>query len=124
MKRLLTLAAAIEGATGLALMVAPPIVTQLLLGVVISGAAIAIGRVAGASLLALGLAAWPGTAGDSVRSCRALLVYNLLIALYLLYLGIRGEWVGSLLWPAAVLHAVLTVFLVRALLAARSPGMA
>ena len=35
-------------------------------------------------------------------------MYNLLITLYLLYLGIRGEWVGLLLWPAVVIHAALT----------------
>ena len=60
-------------------------------------------------LLALGIARWPGTtsAGDSVRSCWAMLTYILLVTLYLLYLGIGGEWVGRLLWPAAALHAVL-----------------
>jgi hypothetical protein len=34
-------------------------------------------------------------------------------------LGIRGEWVGRLLWPAVVLHAVLTAFLARAWFEAR-----
>jgi len=125
MNRLLALAASIEAATGLALMVDPPMVTQLLLGVEISGAALAVGRVAGIGLLSLGLAVWPGTngAGDSVRSCRALLTYNLLTTLYLLFLGLRGEWVGHLLWPAVVLHAVLTVLLARAWLRARKTAV-
>ena len=43
-----------------------------------------------------------------------MLTYNLLVTLYLVYLGVRGEWVGRLLWPAAALHIVVTVFLVRA----------
>ena len=120
MNRLLSLAAAIEAVTGLALLVDPPIVTQLLLGVGISGAAIAVGRVAGVALLALGLACWPGTdTGGAARPRRALLTYNLLTTLYLLFLGLRGEWVGRLLWPAVVLHAVLTVLLARAWFEAR-----
>jgi hypothetical protein len=120
MNRPLALAASIEAATGAALIVDPRIVTQLLLGVEISGAAIAVGRVAGVGLLALGLACWPSTdARDAARPRRALLTFNVLITLYLLFLGIRGEWVGRLLWPAVVLHAVLTVLLTRAWFQAR-----
>jgi len=33
---------------------------------------------------------------------------------YLAYLGIRGEWLRPLLWPAVVLHAVLTLLLAKA----------
>lgn len=40
--------------------------------------------------------------------------YGLLVTLYLSYLGIRGEWVGRLLWPAVALRAVLTLLLARA----------
>jgi hypothetical protein len=120
MNRLLALAAAIEAGTGVALMVDPPLVTQLLLGAEVSGAAIAVARVAGVGLLSLGLACWPGIdAGDAARPRRALLTFNVLITLYLLFLGIRGEWVGRLLWPAVVLHAVLTVLLARAWFQAR-----
>jgi hypothetical protein len=43
-----------------------------------------------------------------------MLCYSLLATLYLAYLGIRGEWVGVLLWPAVVIHAILTILLVRA----------
>jgi hypothetical protein len=43
-----------------------------------------------------------------------MLTYGALVTLYLLYLGIRSEWVGPLLWPAVVLHAVMTLLLVRA----------
>jgi hypothetical protein len=120
MKRLLSIPAAIEAATGMALIIDPPLVTRLLLGAEISGAAVAVGRVAGVGLLALGLACWPGTnAGDVARPRRALLTFNVLITLYLLFLGLRGEWVGRFLWPAVVLHAGLTVFLARAWLEAR-----
>jgi hypothetical protein len=120
MNRLLALAAAIEAGTGVALIVDPPLVTQLLLGAEVSGAAIAVARVGGVGLLSLGLACWPGIdAGDVARPRRALLTFNVLVTLYLLFLGIRGEWVGLFFWPAAALHAVLTVLLARAWLEAR-----
>jgi hypothetical protein len=47
-------------------------------------------------------------------------IYGMLVTLYLSFLGIRGEWVGPLLWPAVALHAVLTLLLVRAWLSAKS----
>lgn len=120
MNRLLAFAAGIEAATGLALIVDPALVAQWLLGTEISGAAVAVGRFAGIGLLALGLACWPGTdAGGVARPRRALLTFNVLITLYLLLVGVRGEWVGRLLWPAVVLHAGLTVFLARAWFEAR-----
>ena len=48
------------------------------------------------------------------RAFHGMLTYSTLVTLYFLYLGIRGEWVGPLLWPAGVLHAVLTFLLARA----------
>jgi len=115
MKKLLALAAVIEAATGVALMIHPPLVTRVLLGDGVSGAGEALGRVAGFALLGLGLACWPGleSAGVNTPALRALLTYNLLATLYLAYLGIGGQWVGSLLWPAVAIHAVLTFFLAR-----------
>jgi hypothetical protein len=119
MKRLLGLAAVIEAATGLALIIHPPLLSHLLLGESVSGAGMALGRVAGFALLGLGLACWPGleSAGVNTPALRALLAYNLLATFYLAYLGIGGRLVGSLLWPAVVIHAVLTLLLARAWLA-------
>lgn len=115
MKKLLGLSAGIEAATGIALMINPPLVTRLLLDEEVSGAGEALGRVAGFALLGLGLASWPGqdSAGANTPALPALLTYNLLATLYLAYLGIGGGLVGSLLWPAVVLHAVLTLLLAR-----------
>ena len=73
-----------------------------------------LGRVAGAALLALGLACWPvgRPAGNVTPALRAMLTYNSLGgALYFIYLGINGEWGGVLLWPAAALHGVLSLVL-------------
>ena len=115
MNRLLTLTASIEAATGLALMVVPDVVVRLLLGGEISGVAIPLGRVAGFGLLALGMASWPGRhpAGNLAPALRAMLTYNALAALYLLCLGLRGQWVGPLLWPAVAMHAILSLLLAR-----------
>jgi hypothetical protein len=111
MRRLLAVAAACEAVTGLVLVIDPPIVVQLLLGAEPSGAELAMSRVAGIALLGLGLACWPGrdAVGGITASLRALLTYNVLVTLYLLRLGIGGEFVGTLLWPARVLHALLTI---------------
>jgi hypothetical protein len=51
-----------------------------------------------------------------------MLTYSVLATGYLAWLGIRSEWVGSLLWPAVALHAVMTVFLGRAWLKSPKPG--
>ena len=108
MKRVLVLAAAGEAATGAALLIVPSLVGQLLLSEELSGVAIPVARVTGIALIALGAACWPGT------PLIGMLTYSAVITLYLAYLGLSGEWVGSLLWPAVVVHAILTILLVRA----------
>jgi hypothetical protein len=115
LKTLLTLAALLESATGLALMIDPATVARLLLGSELSGPGMPLGRVAGFAMLSLGIASWPqGNAPPGVApALNAMLTYNLLASLYLFYLGIRGDWVGRLLWPAVTIHAVLTVLLGR-----------
>ncbi len=114
MHPLLRLAAIIEAATGLALMAVPSIVVRLLLGGEVSGAGIPLGRVAGVGLLSLAMACWPGrdAVGNSAPAIRAMLTYNSLVTLYLLCLGLAGQWVGPLLWPAVALHAVVALLLV------------
>jgi hypothetical protein len=111
MKRVLVFAAIGEAATGLALLIVPSLVGHLLIGAEITGAAVIVARVAGIALIGLGLACWPGP------PLAGMLTYGALVALYLSYLGIQGEWVGPLLWPAVVLHAVLTLLLVRSAIA-------
>lgn len=112
MKILLAIASAAEAATGLALVAYPAIVIQLLLGAEIAGAGVLVSRVAGISLIALGVACWPR--GLLTQALYGMLTYNLLVTLYLVYLGLGGAWVGILLWPAAVAHAALAILLARA----------
>lgn len=109
MKKLLTVTALAEVATGLALLIVPAVVARLLLGADLSGVAVVIGRVAGIALIALGVACWPGR-----TALCGMLTYSVLATGYLAWLGIRGQWVGPILWPAVVLHTILTALLARA----------
>jgi|SRR6185295_5358571 len=113
MNRPLAFAAVAEALTGAALVVVPGLVARLLLGTELSGVGVVIGRVTGMALIALGLACWPGQECPRAGLC-GMATYGLLVTAYLSYLGIHGEWAGPLLWPAVVLHAVLTVLLARA----------
>jgi hypothetical protein len=116
MKQSLTLTAIFEVATGLALIVVPSLVGRLLFGAEFTGVANPAARVTGIALLALGVGCWPG----STALC-GMLTYGALVTLYLAYLGVIGEWVGPLLWPAVVIHALLTALLARGWLQSRKP---
>ena len=105
MKKVLMFAAVAEAATGLALLIVPSLVGQLLLGAEMIGIAIPVARIAGIALVALGIACWPGP------PVVGLLVYIGSVTLYLAYLGIAGGLAGVLLWPAVGLHAILTALL-------------
>jgi hypothetical protein len=106
MKAVLVLAAISEVATGAALLIVPSLVGRLLLGDEFIGVAISIARVLGIALIGLGIACWPGPARVGM------LIYSAAVTLYLAFLGFGGLS-GILLWPAVVLHAILTVFLTR-----------
>jgi hypothetical protein len=109
MRKVLALAAIGEEATGLALLIVPSLVGRLLLGEELAGIAIPVARVAGIALIALGIACWPG------RPLVGMLTYSAAVTLYLAYVGFASGLTGILLWPAVVLHAILTALLIRAL---------
>lgn len=105
MNRPLVFAAIAEAATGLALLLLPSLVGQWLLGSELTGVAVTLARVAGIALVALAVACWPGP------PLVAMVGYGAVVALYLAYLGFTGAANGVLLWPAVVLHLVLTALL-------------
>jgi hypothetical protein len=119
MNRLLKLTAIIETATGLALMGVPAIVVRLLLGAEISGASIPLGRVAGAALLALGVACWLARDDTQSRAARglvaAMLLYNVSAVAVLAFAGLGLGLRGVALWPAVVLHAAMAVWCIACL---------
>ena len=108
MKSALAFAAIGEAVTGLALLITPSLVGQLLLGEQLTGVAIPVARVGGIALIALGIACWPGP------PLVGMLTYSSLVTLYLTSLGFAGDFTGVLLWPAVALHVILTAFLARA----------
>jgi hypothetical protein len=113
MRRILAFSAIVEAGTAVALLFAPAVVLHLLIGSTAAEAWLPLGRCFGITLLALALACWPGRdPGRGPPAFRALLSYNGLIGLYLATLGAAGQWNGLLLWPAAVLHAVIALALV------------
>jgi hypothetical protein len=108
MKSVLGFAAAGEVATGVALLIVPSVVGQLLLGAKLAGVAVPVARVAGIALVALGVACWG-------RPALGMLIYSAGVALYLAILGFAGAATGVLLWPVVILHVVLAALLARAL---------
>jgi hypothetical protein len=125
MKRLLTVTAVIELGAGVALLCLPSATVTLLLGSGLdTSAAVALGRVGGAALLALGVACW--FAQYDAQSCAArglvsaMVLYNLGAAIILGAAGIRSQPVGIALWPAVVLHAVMTIWCVTRLVIERN----
>ena len=105
MKRVLVLAAVGEAATGMALLLVPSLVGRLLLGEELTVVAIAVARVAGIALIALGVACWPGP------PLVGMLTYSAAVTLFLAYVGLANGLIGILLWPAVILHAILTALL-------------
>ena len=116
--KVLTFSAVVEAGTGLVLVLDPAIAARLLLGAELSETGVVVGRCFGIALLGLSAACLPerqgggGGSGGS-RPASGMLLYNLFIALYLGYLGTAGHYSGIMLWPAVVLHAVVTVLLFR-----------
>jgi hypothetical protein len=104
-----------------ALMFCPSATVVLLLG---SGldttAAVTLGRVAGAALFALGVACW--LAQYDAQSCTArglvsaMVLYNFGAVVILGTAAVQLQPVGVALWPAIVLHAVMTAWSVTYLL--------
>jgi len=107
MKKLLAITAIIECATGIGLLVVPSVVAQVLLGGTLDArAAVTVARVAGAALLALGVACW--LARDDGRALVvAMLFYNVIAVAILAYAAISLALSGIGLWPAIGLHTGL-----------------
>lgn len=115
LRKILAFAAVVEIATGLALIVDPALVIRLLVGATAPIEDAPLGRFPGIAILALGVACWPGRQDAEMGSpaaFRAMLLYNVLTALFLVYLFTVSHLGGVLLWPGAVLHAVVASLLI------------
>jgi hypothetical protein len=115
MKRLLIVTALIEAGTGLSLLVVPSVVAQVLLGGTLDApAAMTVARVAGAALLALGVACWLSR-HDGRALVVAMLFYNVAAVAVLTYATVGLALSGIGLWPAIVLHTALAGWCAAAL---------
>lgn len=122
--------AVIEAGAGLALLCLPSSAARLLLGApLLEPSACVVARVGGAGLLTIGIACWFAR-NDTVSSAAgglltAMVLYNLVVALVLAAAGLRSQQVGIILWPAVVLHTVMTawcIVTVRHFSIAQRPG--
>lgn len=107
--------AAIEAGAGLALLVCPAVPVSLLLGTSLDGiGGLLVARVAGAALLALGLACWlarnDGQSHTAAALIAAMALYNTVAFVVLVYAGMGLGLSSIALWPAAALHCVMAIW--------------
>jgi hypothetical protein len=120
MKNLLTVTALIEGVTGLLLVTAPSFVTKLLLDSSLEGSVgLTIARLTGLALLTLTVACWLARLDRETRAADAMItamvLYNVGAVALLAYAGIALRLSGIGLWPAVLLHAVMSAWCVLSL---------
>ena len=107
MKNALMLAAIVEAGTGLAMLIVPVFVWQLIFGEQLTGVGIPVARVGAMALIGLGIACWPGP------PLVAMLTYGALATLYVAYIGFSGGFNGIFLWPVVIIHVILIALLAR-----------
>jgi hypothetical protein len=77
-------------------------------------AAMTLGRLTGVALITLGVACWLARGDAQSRAARglatAMVVYNFAASVLLVYAGIGLGLHGIALWPAAILHAGMTIW--------------
>ncbi len=104
----------IEILTGFALLIAPALVIELLLGEGLNFIGVAVARVLGIGLLSLGVSAWESSQQQIQFTSRmGVFTYNIGVAILLCMFGVQGEFTGVLLWPAAVLHGIIGMAMFR-----------
>lgn len=123
MKAFFITTAALEAGAGVALALAPLQAVSLLLGPEVAGpGAIPIEKVAGCALLALALLCWLARNDAQSASARGIVwgmaVYNLGVIAVLCIFALSptelpagpSHTVGMLLWPAVILHTVMSAW--------------
>ena len=115
MKNLIVVTALLETVTGIVLLVSPALPVSLLTGAALDTAVgLVLARIAGAALLALGVACWLARDDAGSAAARglvaALLLYNSAAVAVLVYAAQRLSLAGIGLWPAVLLHVALAVW--------------
>lgn len=122
-RNLLLVTAAMELGIGFMLLQFPSTVVILLLGSALEGpVALTLARVAGVALAVLGLTCWLARDDGSSHAGRglvaAVVLYNVAVAAVLAYANVGLGLSGIGLWPAVVLHAVMSAWSVTRVAAA------
>lgn len=117
-KFLLIVTAIVESGAGIAFLIAPSLMTELMLGKGLSTpSSIMVGRVAGIALLSIGLVCWleRGKVGNGQLAglIVGLLVYNVSIPILLVYAAVVENMSGVAFWPGIGLHSGLSIWCVR-----------
>jgi hypothetical protein len=112
MKKVLITTAILEAATGLAMLAFPSFVAFLMLGSPLNtAAALALSRIAGVALLALGVACWLARHDEQARAAKgiisAMVLYNAGVIAVLVYGALFMGVSGIALWPTVMIHATL-----------------
>jgi hypothetical protein len=114
--------AAMEATAGLALLMTPTPVITLLSASPVTNTAVAIGRLAGAALLALGAACWWARADAGSAASRALVVgmslYNAAVIAVVLT-GSFGSPGRPILWVVTLVHGAMAAWCVSLLWSGR-----
>lgn len=121
MRSILTFTSIIESATGLVLIVLPSLLTKLLFASKLdTPVTLTVARVAGAAILALAAACWfarnDGQNPAARGIVRAMLLYNIAIALVLIYAALDLSLSGIGLWPVVLIHMAMSVWCIINLL--------
>jgi hypothetical protein len=127
LKELFLVTAVAEAVIGLALLGLPAIVLATLLGIQpATMETLFVGRIAGAALLAIGVASFLARNDATLPAQRGLLtgilLYDVLVALLLVYAGVGQQMAGPALWPAVVVHTLLAIWCVLSLRVQAEPG--
>ena len=113
MKTLVVMAASLlEIVVGITFITVPDIPCRLLFAATPESLAIPLARFAGVGLLGLGIACLPSKRVEPNRGAvLGLLAFNVGAAIFCAWVAVATSFRGLLLWPAAVLHAVIAAAL-------------
>lgn len=124
MKNVLATTAVVECGAGVALVAIPSVVTTLLFGAPLdTPVGLTVARVGGVALLAIGTACWLARLDGHSRAAggvvHAMVIYNAGAVAIFVYAGLAQRLSGIGLWPAAVVHAAMTIWCITSLLSRR-----
>src|SRR4051812_46734712 len=118
-KLLLVVMALVEVGTGAALLFAPSLVVELLLGETLSSSqSVVLGQITGAALVSIGLACWlvsNGGSSEQKQLLRSMLLYNAAVPAILTYAATRSNLHGPGLVAGVILHMLLALSCLTAL---------